>query len=111
MSMHVSAASCSEGDVRICLGEDRNCVITASEPYLIDDMLSVGRVEVCFGGRYGTICDDVWTKEAASVACGQLGFSRYGSWQIITIYPHDAGNLLPFLLTMPFPTGFAKIDQ
>lgn len=78
LSIVLSAASCSDGDIRVCLGTDRNCVITASEQYLIDDRLSVGRVEVCLGGRYGTVCDDVWTNEAASVTCGQLGFSRYG---------------------------------
>lgn len=73
-------ASCADGDIRICLGADNtNCVVSDSQQYLINDMLSVGRVEVCLRGRYGTICDDVWTNEGASVACGQLGFSRYGT--------------------------------
>lgn len=71
-------ASCAEGDLRICLGSDTNCVISDSDNFLIDDRLSVGRVEVCSGGRYGTICDDFWTNQAASVACRQLGFSPYG---------------------------------
>ena len=31
-----------------------------------------GRVEVCFGGIWGTICSDNWSKKDADVVCGQL---------------------------------------
>ena len=41
--------------------------------------LTRGRVEVCIGDRYGTVCIENWDYEDASVICSQLGFSRYGT--------------------------------
>ncbi len=28
-----------------------------------------GRVEICYNNTYGTICDDLWNEQAASVVC------------------------------------------
>ena len=48
------------------------------DDYFIKDELARGRVEVCVGGQYGTVCDDNWGYEDASVLCSLLGFSPYG---------------------------------
>ena len=39
-----------------------------------------GRVEICINETWGTICDDFWETNDASVACQALGYSRFSKF-------------------------------
>lgn len=59
-----TSVECSDGDVQLVSG--------ASE--------SEGRLQVCMGGLWGTVCDGdgTWGTEEAAVVCQQLGYSSQG---------------------------------
>lgn len=53
---------CDSGDVRLEGGSVPN----------------EGKVGVCIGEEWGTVCDDDFGSEDAGIVCKQLGFSKIG---------------------------------
>lgn len=47
------------------------------------DVNGTGRVEICIGEVWGTICDDNWSNVDAQVACIGLGFSALGMYAFL----------------------------
>ena len=71
-----------------------------------------GRVEICFSETWGTVCDNMWSDDDATIVCRQLGFSRHGT--LIT-YFISAFNFIVYMyipvLQMPQHSLVQHLDR
>ena len=59
---HIDPGMCTNGETRLVNG------ILENE----------GRIEICYNGVWGTICDQGWDKTDGHVLCTQLGYAERG---------------------------------
>ena len=71
-------APCTNGDLRLVGG----------------NVNQEGRVEICIGNVWGTVCDDYWGNTDAQVACGKLGYPKTGILNIFSAQHSDASYSL-----------------
>lgn len=65
-----SIENCTEGSIRLSNGANN----------------LQGRVEVCVGNKWGTVCHNYWNNVDAQVVCKQLGHPNSGKINIIDCY-------------------------
>ena len=75
--MFILADPCQDGDIRLSGG------LTPNE----------GGVEICFGGKWGTVSDDGWSIPDAEVVCRQLGYSSLGIKNVLNASISKSSNM------------------
>ena len=64
----------------------RNCFVEGEVRLRGGNISREGRVEMCSGGVWGTVCDDGWGTSDARVVCRQLGYPTIGMSVILVIF-------------------------
>lgn len=76
-----------------CICYARNILYNAALRIAEGDSSSYGRLEICYGGEWGTICDDYFESDEANVACNQLGFMGASTYYTGAAYGRGCGSI------------------
>lgn len=92
------APGCShQNDMSVFCPEEQFSVCKTGQIRLAGGSQTEGRLEICIGDRWGTVCDDAWHPAASAVACNVLGMyggeligaSQFGDAKSLPIFMDD----------------------
>ena len=71
---YIIAPECDEADIRLVSDYiEGDTGLVSSDGYV--NSTTEGRVEICFNGVWGTVCDEEWDTLKSEIVCRQLNLT------------------------------------